>query len=393
MMGKIPIIGYKVILSDLVSGLRGFFSKNCKNEFQNILSEFIQSKYVYFTNSGISAFYIILKTLKKKSSKREVVLPSYTAPSLVVAINKAGLKPVFYDISLEDFNGDIKSIEETVTSNTLCVVCVHMFGIPVRNIEQLKSALPNDVFLIEDCAQAMGSKIGNRLVGSFSHLSVFSFNRGKNLPTYAGGSIFTNSDELTADIESIVRELKEPGLIYEISLFIKFIGLSIAFKPVFYSLLFPFISRFKEDKVPIDFTARHYTSIQAKLGMVLFKRFNESCMKRHKNAMTIIDGLKNTEGIILPKIQDNLIPAFNRLPLVFKDLNRRERVEANLWKTGIETSRMYLRPLHHIFNLGYKKDDFPNATYFAKHLLTLPIHPLLTDNDLDKIINTIKTTK
>ena len=193
-----------------------------------------------------------------------------------------------------------------------------------------------------------------------------------------------------SDIENIVNELRVCGLIYEISLFVKFICLSIVFKPFFYSLLYPFISRFKEDKVPTDFTVMHYTPLQAKLGMVLFKRFDESCIKRHKNAMTIIEGLKNTEGIILPKIQDNLIPAFNRLPVVFEDLKKREKVERSLWEAGIETSMMYLKPLHHIFDLGYKKNDFPNATYFAEHLLTLPTHPLLTDNDLDKIIDTMQ---
>ncbi len=126
--------------------------------------------------------------------------------------------------------------------------------------------------------------------------------------------------------------------------------------------------------------------------MSLFKRFDKSCKDRYENAMAIINGLRNTEGIILPEIHDNIIPAFNRLPLVFKDLKSREKVEVNLWKAGIETSRMYFKPLHHIFDLGYKKDDFPHATYFAEHMLTLPIHPLLTDTDLNKIITTITTT-
>lgn len=390
MIKKIPIIGYKIILSDLFSGFKGFVSRSCKNEFQDMLSEFVQSKHVYLTNSGISAFYIVLQALKKKSPKREVILPAYTAPSLVVAINKAGLKPVLCDISLEDFNMNTKTIGKMVSSETLCVICVHMFGMPVRNMEQLKNALPDDILLIEDCAQAMGSKIGNSLVGSFGDFGIFSFNRGKNLPTYGGGGIFTNSDELVSDIENIVNELRAQGLIYEISLFAKFICLSIVFKPFFYSLLYPFISRFKEDKVPTDFTVMHYTPLQAKLGMVLFKRFDESCKKRYENAMTVINGLRKTGGIILPEIQDNLIPAFNRLPVVFKDLKKREKVERNLWEAGIETSRMYLKPLHHIFDLGYKKNDFPNATYFAEHLLTLPTHPVLTDNDLDKIIDAMQ---
>ena len=392
MVKKIPNIGYRIIFSDLLSGFTGFFSKSFTNNFQEILSEYAQSKYIYLTNSGISAFYIVLQALKKRSSRREVILPGYTAPSLVVAIHKAGLKPVLCDISLEDFNMDTKTVRGMVSSETLCVVCVHMFGIPVKNIEHFKSDLSNDVFLIEDCAQAMGSKISNDMVGSFGDVSVFSFNRGKNLPTYGGGGIVTDSDELAAHLDTIVNVLQVPGLMHEVALFIKFMCLSIIFKPFLYTLLYPFISRFKEDKVPIDFTISAYTSLQAKLGMSLFKRFDKSCKDRYENAMAIINGLRNTEGIILPEIHDNIIPAFNRLPLVFKDLKSREKVEVNLWKAGIETSRMYFKPLHHIFDLGYKKDDFPHATYFAEHMLTVPIHPLLTDTDLNKIITTITTT-
>ncbi|RLI00750.1 transcriptional regulator, partial [Candidatus Bathyarchaeota archaeon] len=61
-----------------------------------------------------------------------------------------------------------------------------------------------------------------------------------------------------------------------------------------------------------------------------------------------------------------------------------------LWKVGIETSSMYIKPLHHIFDLGYRKEEFPNACYFAQHLLTLPTHPIMTERQLDKIIEIIR---
>jgi dTDP-4-amino-4,6-dideoxygalactose transaminase len=392
MVKKIPNIGYRILFSDILSGFTGFFSKSYTNNFQEILSEYAQSKHIYLTSSGISAFYVVLQALKKRSSRREVILSGYTAPSLVVAIHKAGLKPVLCDISLEDFNMDTKTVRGMVSTETLCIVCVHMFGIPVKNIEHLKNELSNDVCLIEDCAQAMGSQMNSDLVGSFGDVSVFSFNRGKNLPAYGGGGIFTDSDELAADLDTIANDLKVPGLMHEMALYVKFMCLSIVFKPFLYTLLYPFVARFKEDKVPVDFPIRAYTSLQARLGMSLFKRFDESCKNRYENAMTIINGLRNTGGIMLPEIHNTIVPAFNRLPVVFKDLKRRERVEVNLWHAGIETSRMYFKPLHHIFDLGYGKDDFPHATYFAEHMLTLPIHPLLTDSDLNKIIKTITAT-
>ena len=133
-MKKMPVIGYRIPLSDLLSGLMGFVSSSSKDEFRDILSGFIKSRHVSFMNSGISAFYIALLALKKRSHRTEVVLPAYTAPSLVVAVNKAGLKPVLCDISLEDFNMDTDALLKMISSETLCVVCVHMFGMPAMNI-------------------------------------------------------------------------------------------------------------------------------------------------------------------------------------------------------------------------------------------------------------------
>ncbi len=388
-MKKTPIIGYRISLSDLLSGVKGFFSGKSKDEFHDVLSGFVQSGHVYFTNSGISAFYIVLLALKRISARREVVLPAYTAPSLVVAVKKAGLKPVLCDISLKDFNMDTHAAAQRVSPETLCVVCVHMFGIPAMNIEQLKYDLPEDVFLMEDCAQAMGSKIGDRPVGGFGDFGVFSFNRGKNLPTYGGGAIFTNSGEPASAIEDIADELRTPASGHEISLFLKFICLSIAFRPVFYSLIYPFISHFKEDKVPTDFIVEGYTSLQARLGTVLFERFGESCMKRYENAVTVISGLKNTGGIILPGMQDNVFPAFNRLPIVFENTELRGKVEKEFIKNGIGVSGLYFKPLHHVFGLGYGKDEFPNAVYLAERLLTLPSHPLVSEGTLKKMIELI----
>ena len=104
----------------------------------------------------------------------------------------------------------------------------------------------------------------------------------------------------------------------------------------------------------------------------------------------VLEGLRNAPGIILPKISSLTKPVFNRLPLLFEDTNRLSSMQHKLWAQGIETSRMYLRPLHHVFKLGYAKNDFPNAVYVASHLLTLPIHPGLSYIDIQRMINIIR---
>jgi dTDP-4-amino-4,6-dideoxygalactose transaminase len=114
-------------------------------------------------------------------------------------------------------------------------------------------------------------------------------------------------------------------------------------------------------------------------------------IKRFENGMKLIAGLKNSDGIILPKVQKNSRPAFNRLPILFKDLNKKKEAARRLWQAGVETSLMYCKPLHHMFDLGYDRGDFPNAVYLAEHLLTLPVHPSVEEKDLFTMIDIIRT--
>ncbi len=190
MIKKFPIICPAVGPCDI---WRSIFLKQNSSEkdFAALLAGSTGNKYIYLVNSGLTAFYLALLALKNHSERQEVVLPAYTAGSLVVAIKKAGLKPVLCDITLEDFNLDRKILSGVVSGNTLAVVAVHMFGIPISDISGIKQKIPSGVCLIEDCCQAEGGKVDNLEVGSFGELSFFSFNRGENFSTFGGGGIAT----------------------------------------------------------------------------------------------------------------------------------------------------------------------------------------------------------
>ena len=116
--------------------------------------------------------------------------------------------------------------------------------------------------------------------------------------------------------------------------------------------------------------------------------------KRYEVGIALYDALKNDERILLPKIIEGATPVFNHLPVVFKEHTFREKVQQRLWERGIDTARMYQRPIHHIYDLGYSQtpDPFPNATYIAERLVTLPTHPFVDDRTLDKIIDAFQAT-
>ncbi len=387
MFRKLPVIGHRIGLGDLFVAL---FSRNAKSEFAQALRAFFNTPYVFLTNTGIASFYLILLSLRKLSVKTEVILPCYTAPSLVVAVKKAGLTPVLCDISLRDFNADLQDLLRRINPNTLCVVIVHMFGIPFNGISGLKKNIPGDCFIIEDCAQAFGSKIEGKAVGTFGDFNFCSFNRGKNLPTYDGGCAVTYDKKLALEFEAQMLKFPAPSIGYRLGLVIKLFALLFAFKPWCYGIFYFLIKYFKENTVPTDFQVTHTTSFQAGVGYVLLKRSGDCFEKRFRNGLYLIGALRGIKGLVVLDIAETLTPAFNRLPIIFEDEVELEKACALLEKNGIESSQLYLKPLHHIFDLGYKEHEFPNAVYLAKHLLTLPVHPLVEAKDMDVMVKAIK---
>ena len=390
MIRKIPIIGPSATLDDIARAIARSGNASVRAEFESAISGYAGSRYIYPVNSGIAAFYVILKALSRLSRRTEVLLPAYTAGSLVVAVRKAGLKAVLYDISLKDLNGDIDSLARAVSDRTLAVVCVHMFGIGMAGITGLRKKLPQDVVLVEDCAQAMGSDITGTAVGNFGDTAFFSFNRGKNLPLSGGGFISTNNDRIAAALKEESGPLAEEGLLSKLSAPLKVLAFSIASEPAIYGPAFSLISRFKETAPPKDFTVKKMNYFQAGLGLRLLEKREDIFLRRYHNGMALMEALKNVSGIILPEIPANSRSIFNRMPILFKEPAKRDLAAEKLWDGGVETSTMYIKPLHHMFDLGYNKDEFPNAVYCAERLLVLPAHPLVNKDAITRMVKIIK---
>ncbi|HPM42232.1 MAG TPA: DegT/DnrJ/EryC1/StrS family aminotransferase [Candidatus Omnitrophota bacterium] len=389
MVAKLPIISSPVTFADSANAARGLFEKNISEEFVRQLALYLSSKHVKLFNSGIAAYYVILKALKARYNKHEVIIPAYTAGCLVTALRKAGLRPVLCDISLADFNADANEMMNLISDRTLAVTCIHMFGIGMESIERVRESLPPATVLIEDCAQSMGSMINGRMAGSFGDVGFFSFNRGKNLPISGGGCISTNSDILWGIINNqsaVAPERSRPGL----SDVIKSLAFTFASNPRVYGMFYSVVSRFKETMPPEDVYVGTPSNFQTALGAILMNKEEGIFAKRRDNGMKLISALKDIKGILLPVISSGNSPVFNRMPVVFEDAGMLTRAERLLWAKGIESSRMYIRPLHHMFDLGYCGSDFPHANYFVQRLLTLPVHQAVTDYHVEIIACAIK---
>jgi len=387
MISRLPIIAPAATGGDIVSALLAGGPR--QNPFARQLISSIGMAHVYLTGSGSAAFYCCLSMLAKTSFRKEMVLPAYTAGSLVTVARQAGLTPVLCDISPEDFNLDIAKLPGSLSARTLAVVPVHMFGIGVKDIGTLKEAT-RGIYLVEDCCQAMGSIAGARPVGKTGDISLFSFNRGKNFPLSGGGCCGTNNELLAKELGKETVRLSRRGGKDSLAAAARALAFYIGTRQLLYGLANGLAARFRETTPPKSIPLEAMTDFDAGLGSRLLQSAEALFSLRYSNGMFLLNGLKGIPGIRLPRFDAKDRPVFNRFPVVFEDLGRLSRVEKELWKQGIESSRMYAKPLHHMFDLGYKPEEFPEACFFAQHLLTLPVHPQCSQKQLERMMEVIK---
>lgn len=385
MLRKVPIVACPIPVSEILRP-----TSHAREKLIDTLAAYLNCRRIFLANSATSLLYLMFDFLLGRG-KKEVILPAYTATSIVHACCRAGMQPVLCDISLNDFNLDMEYAGSLINQNTAAIVAVHGFGI-VSDILSLKNAFPRTV-IIEDAAQAMGSMLGPNPAASMGDAGILSFNRGKNIPGYGGGCLAVNSENLAEKFKSKIAPTGEKeGILKNSLLAAKIAALALGSKPYVYGAAYPFIRPLLRRAAARRFRVGAYTTLQAKVILGLMQNIKKLTRLRAENGKRIIAALSRKDRIRLPFIAPDTTPAFNRLPIVFESLREKENAQKRLARAGIESSTMYKSPLHHIFNLGYKKDTFPNAVYFAKHLLTVPCHPLLSARDLDTIVNVILET-
>lgn len=394
MLRKIPTTAVPLSIFEVLRGFKSFFgNKSYIKEFESSFARYMGSNHAFSFNCCTASIYIFLKAIKKFSNKQEVVIPAYTVPTLVLPIRKAGLKPVLCESSLDTFTMDFERLPDVINDNTLCVMPIYHFGFPYEIDLPLKIAKEDGFFVLEDTAQAPGATLNGKKVGTLGDAGCFSLCRGKNFSTFSGGMLVTNSDELA----NLIREERDllPGQKFSFEITVPFIltAYSLVTRPVIYGSFYKLISQFKHTTVHDSFESKLYSNFQAIIGLGLLDKLDKFNAIRLKKGMTLYKALKDNVHIILPEITKNSTPVFNHLPVVFKETKTMEKVQEELWDRGIDTGRMYLKPVHHLYDLGYdsRKESFPKALYIAERLITVPSHPYLDDKSIETIINVFKS--
>ena len=322
-------------------------------EFEKNIAEYCGCKYAIGVSSGSDALLVSLMALEIGQGD-EVITTPFTFFATAGAIVRVGAKCIFVDIDADSYNIDPTKIEEKITEKTRAVIPVHLFGQAAQMTFIKEIAERYNLYTIEDACQAIGAMQDGTKCGNFGDVGCFSFYPTKNLGGFGDGGLVTTNDKNLADKIKIYRDHgQDPRYFY------KAIG-----------------GNFRLD------------SIQAAVLNVKLKYLDKWNKKRRENA-TIYDKLLADSKVKCPKIDSNNVSIYHQYTIAVAN---RDQLQQYLADNKISSAIFYPKPLHiqECFKkLGYKQGDFPIAEKACEQVLSLPIYPELSREQIEYVAKTI----
>lgn len=396
----LPPAAAPINLGDIVSGIRGLLrAETTSYRFEEELKEHYNIMHCYTLSSGKAALTLILQALKEMFPDRdEVLIPAFTCYSVPSAVVRAGLKIRLCDLDPETFDYDYERLSDILSTGRdrlLCVVPVHLFGIPA-DIDRLRSTIDDDaVIIVEDAAQAMGGENKGRKFGTQGDVGFFSLGRGKALSTVEGGIILTKRQDIAAYIGRAMKGIPCYGALEIFGLFIYALALMILMRPTLFWIpkSIPFL-RLGETIYDPHFKMRKMSSFQAGLARGWEKKLQQLSNRRMENVRDFQDRLK----MISPKsswADQRFFPCLIRFPLRIESVHTREAILKMSERMGFGIARSYPDSIDRIPALAadFASRHFPVAKDNAEILLTLPVHSFVALKDREQIADLLAKAK
>jgi dTDP-4-amino-4,6-dideoxygalactose transaminase len=359
---------YLKIKSEVDQGIQSvidetaFIKGGIIKEFEQELQSFLGVKHVIACANGTDALQIAMMALDLKSGD-EIILPVFTYVSTAEVIALLGLVPVMVDVDPDDFTIDISLIQEKLSPKTKAIVPVHLFG-QCANMEAiLQFAREHELYVIEDTAQALGSKytFSDGIVqraGTIGDIGTTSFFPSKNLGCYGdGGALMTNNNELAEKLRMICNHGQKVKYIHDV------IGVN-----------------------------SRLDTIQAAILRAKLKQLNEYERARQWAALRYDELLKDIVQIKTPKRIANSTHVFHQYTLIIEGVDR-DTVGAKLKELGVPSMVYYPTPLHvqKAFQPNpYRVGSFPVSEQLCKTVLSLPMHTEMNEDMIEFIVNSLK---
>jgi len=338
-------------------------------ELEEKTSKYLKAKYTIGVASGTDALLLSLRSLaiqrKNKEyfdSSDEIITTAFTFVATAEAIVRSGATPVFVDVNPGSFNIDPENIKKAINKNTVGIIPVHLFGQSSEMDKILQAAKANNLFILEDVAQAFGAEFSGKKLGTIGACGAFSFFPSKNLGSYGDAGLIATDDEQLAYIAKVLHIHGQTGQYNA-----KYIGYN---------------SRLDSMQAAI---------LVAKLKYI--EKFNDL---RIKAAQRYFNGLREIKGIQLPTAgykpsTANHNHIYNLYTIKVAPGIRDEMLKF-LNDSGIQARVYYPLPLHKMeaFKKALISGNLINTEEASRSVLSLPINPFLKNNEIDYIIEKIR---
>ncbi len=356
-----PLIGEeekRLVNMVLNSGMiaQGPKVKELEKEFADLCGV----RHAIAVNSGTAALHTSLYAAGIKKDDEVITVP-FTFVATANPILMQGAKVVFCDIKEDTFNIDAEEVKKKITPQTKAIICVDLYGQACDYDALQKIADDNNLKIIEDACQSVNANLNGKMAGSFGDIAAFSFYATKNIVSGEGGMITTDNDHFA----ELCKRFRHHGQSEQ--------------------------TRYEYYDIGYNY---RMTDLQAAIALGQLKKIDEFTDRRIKNAMLLNKGLEKIRGIITPKIMGGAKHVYHQYTIIvdgFK-MDRDELLEY-LKKNGIGSCIYYPKPLHlhpHFKRMGYMEGDFPVSEKISGKVLSLPVHPGVSEQDIKRIIEVIQ---
>jgi dTDP-4-amino-4,6-dideoxygalactose transaminase len=360
---RIPILDLKVQYAAIKDEITRAINKVCESqafalgpavaEFEKNVAEYCNIKHAIGVSSGTDALLVSLMALGIKPGD-EVITTPFSFFATAGCIVRVCARPVFVDVDPDSYNIDPALIEEKITEKTRAIIPVHLFGQLARMEDVTEIAQRHNLAVIEDAAQAIGASRSGTLAGNFGDCGCFSFYPTKNLGGFGdGGLVTTNSDSLADDIRTLRDHGQKPRYFYKV------IG-----------------GNFRLD------------GIQGAVLNVKLKYLDEWNDKRRQNA-ALYDSLFAGSTVGTPEIDSGNVSIYHQYTITVPG---RDELQKYLAANDIGSAVFYPKPLHLqdcFKELGYKQGDMPVAERLCNEVLSLPVYPELSRQEIEYVAGTV----
>ena len=328
-------------------------------DFESLMKDYLKIKHVVSVNSGTSALYAALLAAGIKQGD-EVLIPSFTFVATANAVVAAGAKPVFVDIKKDDYTMDASDLNTKITKKSKVVIPVHLYGHPCNIDEIGEIADKHSLNVIEDACQSLGSSYKKKQTGTFGTLGCFSMYASKVLTAGEGGAIATDSDELADKLKMI----RNHGMVEGHDT--RMLGLNL--------------------RLP---------ELSAAVAKVQMQKLDKMLEIRRRNAELLSKLLFASSKEHEVKIPEETIDKkFNWYLYTVDIQDKRDEVKNKLVQKNVGATVYYSPPVHKMpfYAHAASETKLPATEWCADHVLSLPVHPHVTESDVDHIANSLNFT-